>query len=171
MTPDTVKLLARYNAHANAKMGRVLAQLTDEEWNRAMGGYYPSIRSLCSHVFVSDFAWLRRYATLRRFAYLEHPIFLKNPVWGELLFPTCRDWEVDRKDLDECFTKLADEVAPADLSQRLRYQNFKGVAQEREFGGLVLHAFNHQTHHRGMIALYLDLLGKENDYSNLFVLL
>ena len=80
MTPDTVKLLARYNAHANAEMGRVLAQLTDEEWNRAMGGYYPSIRSLCSHVFVSDFAWLRRYATLRRFAYLEHPIFLKNPV-------------------------------------------------------------------------------------------
>jgi uncharacterized damage-inducible protein DinB len=31
--------------------------------------------------------------------------------------------------------------------------------------------FNHQTHHRGMISLYLDMLGKENDFSNLFVLL
>jgi uncharacterized damage-inducible protein DinB len=171
MTPDTVKLLARYNAHANTEMGRVLAQLSDEEWNREMGGYYPSIRSLCSHVFISDFAWLRRYATLRRFAFIEHPIFKKNPVWGELLFPTFRDWEVDRKALDERFTKFADEVAPEDLPQRLRYQNFKGIEQNREFGGLVLHAFNHQTHHRGMIALYLDLLGKENDFSNLFVLL
>jgi uncharacterized damage-inducible protein DinB len=36
MTPDTIKLLARYNVHANTGMGRVLAQLDDEEWNRAL---------------------------------------------------------------------------------------------------------------------------------------
>jgi uncharacterized damage-inducible protein DinB len=30
---------------------------------------------------------------------------------------------------------------------------------------LLLHVFNHGTHHRGMIAAYLDLLGIENDYS------
>ena len=170
MTPDTVKLLARYNAHANAEMGRVLAQLTDEEWNRAMGGYYPSIRSLCSHVFISDFTWLRRFAGLRRFAFIEHTIFQKNPGFGDLLFPTFRDWDADRKALDECLTRLADEAAAEDFSQGLRYKNFKGLDQERQFGGLILHVFNHQTHHRGMIALYLDLLGKQNDYSNLFVL-
>jgi hypothetical protein len=26
----------------------------------------------------------------------------------------------------------------------------------------------HKTHHRGMISLYLEFLGKENDYSNLY---
>jgi uncharacterized damage-inducible protein DinB len=52
MTTDTIKFMARYNAHANTEMGRVLAQLADEEWNRAMGGYYPSVRSLCSHLFI-----------------------------------------------------------------------------------------------------------------------
>ena len=36
MTPDTIKLLARYNLHANTEMGRVLAQLGDEEWNRSL---------------------------------------------------------------------------------------------------------------------------------------
>jgi uncharacterized damage-inducible protein DinB len=30
--------------------------------------------------------------------------------------------------------------------------------------------FNHQTHHRGMISLYLDMLGKENDFSSLLAL-
>ena len=57
------------------------------------------------------------------------------------------------------------------MPKRLRYKNFKGIDQDRELGGLILHVFNHQTHHRGMISLYLDMLGKENDFSNLFVLL
>jgi len=171
MTSDTIQLLARYNAHANTEMGRVLAQLDDEQWNRAMGGYYPSIRSLCSHVFISDLTWLRRFATLRAFGFARHEIFAKSPTWGELLFPTFRDYAADRKVLDERFTAFAEELLPEDLAQRLRYKNFKGVEQERPYGGLILHAFNHQTHHRGMIALYLDVLGKENDYSNLFVVL
>jgi uncharacterized damage-inducible protein DinB len=171
MNADTIKLLARYNAHANLEMARVLARLDDGEWNRALGGYYPSIRSLCSHVFLADLAWLRRFATLRAFGYAQHEIFAKNPSWGDLLFPTFRDYAGDREVLDERFAAFAEELAPEDLAQRLRYKNFKGVDQERPFGGLILHAFNHQTHHRGMIALYLDLLGKENDYSNLFAIL
>lgn len=171
MTPDTIQLLARYNAHANTEMGRVLAQLDDEQWNRALGGYYPSIRSLCSHLFISDLTWLRRFATLRDFGYAGHAIFARSPSPGALLFPTFRDYAPDRKVLDERFTSFAQELASEDLAQRLRYKDLKGVDQDRPFGGLVLHAFNHHTHHRGMIALYLDLLGQENDYSNLFALL
>jgi len=171
MTPDTIQLLARYNAHANVEMGRVLAGLEEEEWNRAMGGYYPSVRSLCSHVFASDFTWLRRFCRLRPFAVERHAIFKKNLAHGDLLFPAFRDWEADRKALDECFSRFADELRPEELAQQLRYTNLKGVDQQRQLGGLLLHVFNHQTHHRGMIALYLDLLGKENDFSNLFVLI
>ena len=170
MTPDAVKLLAQYNAHANTEMGRVLAQLTDEEWNRVMGGYYPSIRSLCFHLFIVDFTWLRRFANLRPFAYTKHPIFQGNPTWGGLLFPSFLDYDADRKALDECLTKFAEEVTPEDLPNRLHYKDFKGIDQARKMGGLILHMFNHQTHHRGMISLYLDMLGKENDFSSLLVL-
>ncbi|MCL2722457.1 MAG: hypothetical protein FWD47_14095 [Treponema sp.] len=30
----------------------------------------------------------------------------------------------------------------------------------------ITHVFNHQTHHRGMISLYLEMLGKENSFSD-----
>ena len=170
MTPNTIKLLARYNVRANTEMGRVLAQLADEEWNRALGGYYPSIRSLCSHLFIADFAWLRRFTNLRPFAYAQHPIFEGNPTWGGMLFPSFLDYDADRRTLDECLTKFAEEITPEDLPKRLRYKDFKGIDRERELGRLMLHMFNHQTHHRGMISLYLDMLGKENDFSSLLAL-
>jgi uncharacterized damage-inducible protein DinB len=170
MTSDTVKLLARYNRHANVEMGRICEGLSDEEWNRALGGYYPSIRALCSHVFQSDITWLRRFATLRPFRYGEHPVFQRPLVWGELLFPTYADYAPERQVADDLLSQFADEVTAEDLSQRLRYKNLRGVDQDRVLGGLVMHVFNHQTHHRGMVSLYLDMLGKQNDFSNLMTL-
>jgi uncharacterized damage-inducible protein DinB len=62
-------------------------------------------------------------------------------------------------------------MAPPATLTAASFWDFKGVDQDREFGGLVLHVFNHETHHRGMIALYLDMLGKANDFSNLVHLL
>jgi uncharacterized damage-inducible protein DinB len=93
-----------------------------------------------------------------------------HPTWGGLLFSSFLDYDADRKALDECLTKFAEEVTPEDLPNRLRYRDFKGIDQARKMGGLILHIFNHQTHHRGMISLYLDILGKENDFSSLLVL-
>jgi uncharacterized damage-inducible protein DinB len=170
MTSDTVKLLARYNRHANAEMGRICAGLSDEEWNRALGGYYPSIRALCSHVFQSDLAWLKRFAALRPFRFGEHPIFQRPMVWGELLFPTFADHARERQVADDLLSQFADEVTTEDLPRRLRYKSLQGVDQDRELGGVVMHVFNHQTHHRGMVSLYLDMLGKQNDFSNLIKL-
>jgi uncharacterized damage-inducible protein DinB len=170
MTSDTVNLLARYNRHANAEMGRICAALSDEEWNRGLGGYYPSIRALCSHVFQGDITWLKRFATLRPFHYAEHPIFQRPMVWGELLFPSYADYARERQVADELLSQFAEELAPEDFSRRLLYKNWQGADQDRGLGGLVMHLFNHQTHHRGMVSLYLDLLGKQNDFSSILPL-
>jgi uncharacterized damage-inducible protein DinB len=170
MTSDTVKLLARYNRHANTEMGRVCAELSEAEWNKTFDAYYPSIRSLCSHVFQGDLTWLKRFATARPFRCAEHPILQRPMVWGELLFPTYADYARDRQVADELLSQFADELLPEDFSRRLRYKNWQGIDQDREFGGLVLHVFNHQTHHRAMVSVYLDMLGHPNDFSNIIPL-
>jgi uncharacterized damage-inducible protein DinB len=167
MTPDTVKLLARYNSHVNSEMGKVLAGLSDAQWNQELGGYYPSIRSLCSHLFGSDLAWPKRITKLRTFRYSGHPILQRQVALGELLFPTFADYLQDRKELDAVWSQMADELSAEDLAAHLHYKNWKGVDQDKQVGGVLLHAFNHQTHHRAMISLYLDMLGKQNDFSSL----
>jgi len=136
MSTETIKLLARYNSHANQEMGRVLAELTVEEWNKPLGGYFPSIRSLVSHIFSSDLAYLKRFAALRTFAYVDHPLFARTIAKGEVLFPAFSDYEPDRKALDALFTRLAGEVTPADLAKPLRFTNYQrsGVALPRHSG-------------------------------------
>jgi uncharacterized damage-inducible protein DinB len=126
MSTETIKLLARYNSHANQEMGRILAELTIEEWNKPLGGYFPTIRSLASHIFSSDLAYLKRFAALRPFAYVDHPLFQRTIAKGEVLFPAFSDYEPDRKALDTVFTRFAEEVTPADLAKRSALHELPG---------------------------------------------
>jgi uncharacterized damage-inducible protein DinB len=167
MTVDIGILLAKYNAQANARMNKVLTTLSGEEWKREMGGFYKSVHALCAHLFIADSNWLNRFKSLREFPSLQAPALAKAYAWGEMPFDTFSEYEEKRKQLDSLFLSFANELTDGDLGKRLRYQNWKGVQQDRAFGGLILHVFNHQTHHRGMISLYLDILGRENDFSNL----
>jgi len=167
MSTETIKLLARYNSHANQEMGRVLAELSVEDWNKPLGGYFPTIRSLASHLFSGDLAWLKRFAALRPFAFVDHPLLGRTIEKGALLFPAFADYEPERKAIDAVLTRFAGEITAEDLGKRLRFKNYQGEDQEKNFGGLVLHVFNHQTHHRGQISLYLDILGKKNDFSGI----
>jgi uncharacterized damage-inducible protein DinB len=167
MTLDTVILLARYNQHVNSEMNRLLSTLSENEWKKEFGGYYKSVHALCAHLYIGDSNWLSRFKTLRNFDSLNSPILAKLFTWGEKPFETFDEYEKKRIDLDELIISFVNEVKEDDLVKHLQYVNWKGVPQDRYFGGLLIHVFNHQTHHRGMISLYLELLGKENDFSNL----
>jgi uncharacterized damage-inducible protein DinB len=167
MTPDTIKLLASYNEHVNRAMDRILATLDEMDWDRGLGGFYPSIRALCSHLFVTDLAWVKRVSTLRAFQFAENALLTRTPTWGQLLFPKVAGYTPDREALDGVLIQVAEQLSADDLTKRLRYKDWRGVDQDRNVGGLLLHMFNHQTHHRGMISLYLDMLGKQNDFSSM----
>jgi uncharacterized damage-inducible protein DinB len=43
--------------------------------------------------------------------------------------------------------------------------DWKGETVEYKFGAYFMHMFNHGTHYRAVISLYLDMLGKEHDFT------
>jgi uncharacterized damage-inducible protein DinB len=53
-----------------------------------------------------------------------------------------------------------------DLEKQLTYTSSEGLTHTRRMEGCVLHLMNHETHHRGMISLYLEMLGKANDFNS-----
>jgi uncharacterized damage-inducible protein DinB len=168
MQKDTFVLLAKYNAAANEAMDGVIGKLNGGEWEAPLGGYFPSVRSLCSHLYVCDFNWLKRFSKLRDFAALGGPFFGRDFYsFKEVLFEKKDEYLALRPELDGKIAAFSGELRDEDLAAPLVYTDSSGGRHEKNFGGLVLHSFNHGTHHRGMISLYLELLGRDNDFNSI----
>jgi uncharacterized damage-inducible protein DinB len=168
MQKDTFTLLAKYNKAANEAMDGIIKILKADEWEKPLGGYFESVRSLCSHLYICDFNWLKRFSKLRNFTTLETPFFNRDPYsFSEVLFKDLNEYPAKRSDLDERIITFIDEISDADLSAKLKYADSSGKPYERIFGGLLLHSLNHDTHHRGMISVYLEILGHENDFNSI----
>ena len=168
MQKDSVVLLAKYNKTANEKMNAVIKTLSAEEWEKPLGGYFKSVRGSCSHLYVCDFNYLKRFLKLRDFALSKDSFFNRDPYQNtEILFPDMGEYLAKRPELDAKLTAFVDEIKDEDLGTILKYTDPRGRLIERNFGGLVMHNFNHDTHHRGMLSLYLELLGKDNDFNSL----
>ena len=171
MTVDTPQFLARYNSQANAAMNQVLASLTPQEWEAPRGGYFPSFRALTGHLYTADIQWLVRFSALRPFKTVKGDPFDFPPSWDKQPFGGVDEYLSLRVPLDAALIAFTGELTDEDLRSDLEYRSSSGKAYTKNFGGLVLHLFNHQTHHRGAIALYLDQLGKANDFSNISAVL
>lgn len=167
MDTNTLRFLAHYNAITNQKMNLYIADLTDQQWNQKFGGYFTSVRSLCNHLYITDFNWLKRFSNLRPFDYIHDDFFTREVAFGTHAFLEQKDYLAMRSDLDSRISQFTSEVHEEDLRKTLRYKDSHGTEHNQEFGLTVLHFFNHQTHHRGMISIYLEELGIPNDYSNI----
>jgi uncharacterized damage-inducible protein DinB len=167
----TAKLLAAYNKAANEKMNTIILGLDEAKWTREFSGYFKSIKSLCNHLYVTDFVYMKRFSGLRSFKYMENAYFAKTLEFGTNYLGDVRDYDAKRRELDAWLVKFVDELGEADFAATLSYKDSGGNPHKRNFGGLVVHMFNHDTHHRGMVSLYLENLGIENDFNSLSDLL
>jgi uncharacterized damage-inducible protein DinB len=170
MDIKTCRLLALYNKAANHKMGDIIRTLRDAQWNREFGGYFSTIKQLCSHMYISDYNWLKRFGRFREFHCIKDPLFDRDLTYGSQPFVDVPMYLSKREELDDKLIMLMDELTEGDLERSISFTNMKGETVKKNVGGSVLHIFNHQTHHRGMISVYLDMLEKKNDFSGLLPL-
>ena len=167
MQKDTFILYAKYNQAANEKMSETIRMLSAEEWDKPIGGYFNSIRGICSHIYICDFNWLKLFSKLRNFEVLSEAYFTgRKYSIQEILFEDMNEYLESRPILDEKIIKLMDELVYGDLNTILNYTDSNKTASKAIFGGLLMQLFNHDTHHRGMISFGLELLGHKNNFSS-----
>jgi uncharacterized damage-inducible protein DinB len=170
MDIKTCRLLAQYNQFANKIMDDIIRTLSDSQWEQEFAGYYKTIKHLCSHIYISDYTWMKRFGRFRDFQFIKDPFFDLTLTHSSQPFDDIADYILKREELDKKIILFIDELAESDLEKTISFTNVKWETVSRNIGGSILHIFNHQTHHRGMISLYLDMLGIENDFSGLLPL-
>ena len=162
------------NKRANIDMDNIVKKLSEEEWEKQFSGYYKSIHDLCSHIYISDYTWLNRLCEFCEFTEIKHLVNdndLLNYNWGKIMFENINEYLQKREELDEIICSFVNKVKEEQLLQIMpldekgRVKNMEGNIFKKQLWTYLFHIFNHATHHRAQISIYLDMLGKENDYN------
>ena len=166
--------MAEYNKVANEKLYEILENDASALLAEDTGSYFDTIMGLLNHILLSDLGWLTAY----RDSNLDLPI-LKSPIlefdhpgWGKSLHGEFPDLKAHRDSTDDLFIRFVGSTSeecfagPIEVSRAGRSQTMSFP-----FGKVLMHLFNHQSHHRGAISQILDQHNIENDFSNVMQLL
>ena len=166
---ELFQLLSKYNAQANAEMMGVLEKLPAEQITKDVHSFYGSILGLLNHILVSDVFGIKRFR--KQFPELE-PINPKLPTfrmegWKDIIWPSLAVLKPLRTAVDEAIKQACDLLTEKQYASILQYKNWDGKEMEKPVWLVLLHMFNHQTHNRGQIAVLLDQMAVDNDYSGI----
>lgn len=157
MTPETAVLMASYNSCMNRRLYDAAARLSSDELHKNRGAFFGSLFKTMTHIAVGDTVWLHRFAehpdalTLRK----DISAFAKPVSLDQQLAETLLELNQYRNILDTIIVNWAGSLNQAQLTGPLIYSNMAGKNMRKTFGHVVMHFFNHQTHHRGQASTLL----------------
>ncbi|GGL59211.1 DinB family protein [Wenxinia marina] len=162
-TPDYVRLMARYNAWQNDGLSRVVTAMPPAELTEERGAFWGSILGTLNHLLWGDAMWLSRFAGT--------PAPSVGMKEAPTMTPTAAEWAARRKGLDQTILTWADGLRDLDLAGDLTwYSGLRKAEVTRPLGPLVVHFFNHQTHHRGQVHHMLTAAGHSLPDTDLFLM-
>lgn len=167
------KLLASYNQWMNEKVYEAASQLGEDELLADRGAFFGSIVGTLNHLVVGDTIWLKRFATHPVCREVLNPIAdLPTPTaLNQLLFTDLVRLREHRQWLDTLICDWVAGLSEDDLDYVLSYRNIKGVPFKKPLSQLMLHFFNHQTHHRGQVSTLLSQAGVDIGVTDLLALI
>lgn len=163
ITPAYAATMARYNRWQNGNLLAAADALTDEQRRADRGAFFCSIHETFSHLFWGDRMWMHRFAGTPK------------PDGGIADSRSMiADWDAfgaERQRFDDVIADWADGLDDAWFATDLTWlSGAAGREVTRPRPALVMHFFNHQTHHRGQIHAMLTAAGAKPSDTDLFML-
>lgn len=153
--------MARYSAWQNNSIITAAGTLEDEERNKHRGAFFGSIQGTMNHLLWGDRIWMHRFSGSAK------PIMASIP---ESIAET-NSWAsycTERAEMDGAINNWAKNLDPSWLEGDLSW--FSGAVNctvTKPKKTLVVHFFNHGTHHRGQIHAMLTSAGAVLDDTDL----
>lgn len=141
MTTNPYRSLARYNRWANERLYNACSGLSDQQRREDRAAFFASIHGTLNHILLGDRIWLKRFAGGTA------------PSTGldAILYQEFTELQAAREVEDLAIEAMVAGLEPGFEQRRIRYKNNQGLWYEDPLDLLLLHFFNHQTHHRGQV--------------------
>jgi uncharacterized damage-inducible protein DinB len=164
---------AAYNEWMNRKLYGAAAALPAERLHEDRGAFFGSIFGTLNHLVIADLIWFKRIAagvpgltSLQCLDALPRPTSLDHRLCA-----TLPELDALRVTLDAAILAFCAEVQPGQLDTAFTWTSMKGIASTKRLGDVLLHVFNHQTHHRGQATTLFSQLGVDVGPTDLLLLL
>jgi uncharacterized damage-inducible protein DinB len=131
--------LAAYNQWANTRIYDAAHSLPRADYYRPAGVFFGSLHGTLNHLLLTDRLWLKRLTGVG-----EHPNHLDAILHEEL-----GDLTEAREAEDARLIQVIDGYDDRALEGPVVYRTTSGKPQEQVLSDILMHLFNHQTHHRG----------------------
>jgi uncharacterized damage-inducible protein DinB len=152
ITPDWVRMMARYNHWQNLNLTGSAATLSDDIRKQESGSFFGSIHATFNHLIWADRYWMYRFTGSPKPQGGMAESRIVYDEWDQLL--------AARLVLDQTITDWAQTLDPAWLETEISwFSGAKQVVVTQPVTQAVTHFFNHQTHHRGQIHALLTRFG------------
>ena len=163
VTPAFVRMMTAYNAEMNRRLYAAAANLTDEQRKQDRGLFWKSLHGTLNHLLWGDHNWMSRFDN-----WPKPPVTLKQ---SDTLHENFTDLRAGREDADARLIAWAAEMEETWLAQdQVWYSGAakRDMAMARRI--LMVHFFNHQTHHRGQAHAALTGFGQDPGETDLFLM-
>ena len=146
------QMLAAYNDWANRRLYDAAAALSEADYRADRGAFFGSLHGTLNHLLLGDRIWLQRFTG-------------EGAALDELdaiLYDDFAELRAARHAEDSRIIAYVEGLSDADLAGVVRYRSTRNPAEiEQYLAPLLLHFFNHQTHHRGQAhCLLTELTGE-----------
>ena len=164
ITPAYVRTMAAYNAEMNRRVFGAAARLSDAERRAERGAFFGSIHGTLNHLLWADRMWMSRFAGWDKPA---------MPLSGSPgLYDGFEDLRPARTEADAALLAWAEGIDAAWLDGSLTWwSGATGREVTRPVAALIVHLFNHQTHHRGQVHAMLTAAGQQTGDTDLFAVI
>ncbi|TMV08767.1 damage-inducible protein DinB [Ruegeria sediminis] len=161
ISAEYARQMARYNRWQNSQLAGFLAELPVDELTRDRGAFFGSILGTANHLLWGDTMWMSRFDGG------DAPAGGISDSTG--FCPDLPAWQEARTAVDARIGRWAENLTDAELQGDLTwYSGAAGREVSKPLAMLVVHMFNHQTHHRGQIHKMLTESGSSAPVSDLF---
>ena len=165
---EILRKYAKYNKTTNTTMNTIIDSSKRHIRLLNANGYYKNIGEMLIHILDVDIYWL---------AILKNKIpdsALRSDIIREMsenesnrIFFDISTYQKYRIETDKILEQLSEELSEDDLKKDISYTGKGNIEKKKKIWEILIHIYNHQTHHRGQISQILDEHGIENDYSNI----